>query len=68
MAAQSNNTLMRMQYLSTEIGHQLKTVDPAAGLINARDRVTVHPIGAAATAVATKAVLAPVDPSIVNAV
>jgi hypothetical protein len=71
MTIQSNNTIMRMRYLASEIGHTLSVVDPVAAtftLTKDIDRKTIHPIGAAASTAATKTVLAPVDPSIINSV
>jgi hypothetical protein len=70
MTAQSPNTTMRMQYLASEIGFQLKTVDPVAAtftMIADKDRKTIHSTGVAASASAIKTALAPVDPTITSA-
>jgi hypothetical protein len=69
MTAQSPNTTMRMQYLATELGYQLQTVNPATPtytMVKDLDRKSIHPIGIAASASAVKTALSPVDPSIVN--
>jgi hypothetical protein len=58
-----------MHYCASEIGHQMTVVDitvPTFTLLRVRDR-TIHALGVAAAFAATKGVLAPVDPSIVNA-
>jgi hypothetical protein len=70
MTVQSPNTIMRMQYLASEIGHQLQIVVSVAAtftMVSARDRKTVHSTGVAASAAAIKTALAPVDPTIVSA-
>jgi hypothetical protein len=69
MTALSPNTVMRMQYLASEIGHQLRTENattPTFTLIRDKDR-GIHSSGVAAAASAIKTALAPVDPTIVSA-
>jgi hypothetical protein len=57
------DTIMRMHYCASEIGHQMTIVDPVAAtftLLRVKDR-TVHALGVGASFAATKTVLAAVD-------
>jgi hypothetical protein len=70
MTALTPNTVMRMQYLATEIGHQLRTENPTTPtftLVKDKDR-SIHASGVGAAAATIKTALAPVDPTIVSAV